>query len=268
VLRLMTTQNRKQRMSDFSDYIVYVDESGDHGLQNIDSQYPIFVLAFCIFHKKHYSDVVVSKLQQFKFKHFGHDVVILHEHEIRKEKPPFNIFRSKAERMGFLGELTNIIDDSNFILTCCVIDKIELLKTTNKPENPYNLALGFGLELLHQFLTEKGQQDQLTHVVIEKRGKKEDDELELEFRRICDGDNQFKKQLPFSPKFADKKTNSAGLQLADLVARPVGISILRPEQPNRAFDSLKPKFYCAGGRENVGTNYKGWGLKVFPAQKD
>jgi hypothetical protein len=29
---------------DFSDYIVYVDESGDHGLVNIDTQYPIFVL--------------------------------------------------------------------------------------------------------------------------------------------------------------------------------------------------------------------------------
>ncbi len=30
----------------FSDYIVYVDESGDHGLQNLDPNYPVFVLAF------------------------------------------------------------------------------------------------------------------------------------------------------------------------------------------------------------------------------
>jgi len=35
----------------FSDYIVYVDESGDHGLENVDPNYPLFVLAFCIFKK-------------------------------------------------------------------------------------------------------------------------------------------------------------------------------------------------------------------------
>jgi hypothetical protein len=43
---------------DFSDYIVYVDESGDHGLVNIDTQYPIFVLAFCIFKKSDYLKTV------------------------------------------------------------------------------------------------------------------------------------------------------------------------------------------------------------------
>jgi hypothetical protein len=32
-----------------STYIAYVDESGDHGLQTIDNQYPLFVLAFCVF---------------------------------------------------------------------------------------------------------------------------------------------------------------------------------------------------------------------------
>lgn len=29
----------------FSDFIVYVDESGDHSLQSIDQSYPVFVLA-------------------------------------------------------------------------------------------------------------------------------------------------------------------------------------------------------------------------------
>lgn len=30
----------------FSDYIVYVDESGDHSLESINLRYPLFVLAF------------------------------------------------------------------------------------------------------------------------------------------------------------------------------------------------------------------------------
>lgn len=248
----------------FSDYIVYVDESGDHGMQSLDPNYPLFVLAFCIFHKRHYSDVVVSKLQTFKFRHFGHDLVILHEHEIRKEKPPFNIFKSREQRVEFLDELTGIIEQSNFVLTSCVIEKQPLLQQYREPGNPYHLALGFGLERIYRFLQEKNQAERQTHIVVEKRGKKEDDELELEFRRICDGANWFNRPLPFTVQFADKKTNSAGLQLADLVARPVGLHVLRPQQANRAFEVLEPKFYCQGGRSSAGKNYEGWGLKRFP----
>ena len=37
----------------FSNFIVYVDESGDHGMQTVDPNYPLFVLAFCVFYKKH-----------------------------------------------------------------------------------------------------------------------------------------------------------------------------------------------------------------------
>lgn len=54
-------------------------------MQTIDTQFPVFVLAFCIFHKGHYSKKVVPALEQFKFKHFGHDQIVLHESEIRKE---------------------------------------------------------------------------------------------------------------------------------------------------------------------------------------
>jgi len=68
----------------FSRYIVYVDESGNHNLQSIDPQYPIFVLAFCVFHKRHYSEVIVPTLEKFKFNHFGHDQIVLHENEIRR----------------------------------------------------------------------------------------------------------------------------------------------------------------------------------------
>ena len=74
-----------------SDYIVYVDESGDHGLNKIDPTYPLFVLAFRIFHKSTYTNDIVPSLQRFKFKHFGHDMIVLHEHEIRKGEGPFRI---------------------------------------------------------------------------------------------------------------------------------------------------------------------------------
>ncbi len=120
------------------------------------------------------------------------------------------------------------------------------------------------METLYEFLKEKGQHEKNTHVVVECRGKKEDSELELEFRRVCDGNNRLGLSLPFEVLFADKKAMSSGLQLADLVARPIGLNFLRPQQENCAFEVLKRKFYCDGGRENVGRNYEGVGMKIFP----
>jgi hypothetical protein len=73
--------------------------------------------------------------------------------------------------------------------------------------------------------------------------------------------------LPFDIVFADKKTNLAGLQLADLVARPVGLSYIRPKQANQAIEVLKHKFYCDGGRDCVGNGYENVGLIIYPPQK-
>lgn len=250
--------------SKFSDFIVYVDESGDHSIERPDPNYPMFVLAFCVFYKRNYAERVVPALEKFKFNHFGHDLVVLHEHEIRKETGAFR-FEGRQEKENFLGELTSIIEQSNFILISCVIDKEGIKRAGGVPPNPYNLALGFCLESLHELMEEKKQGARKTHVVFERRGEKEDKELELEFRRICDGANRRNISLPFTIIFGDKRVNSSGLQLADLVARPIGLSVLRPTQTNRAFDVLKRKFFCEGGRENVGAGYEGRGLKVFPS---
>ena len=250
--------------SPFSKFIVYVDESGDHSLQSIDENYPIFVLAFCVFYKRHYSEAIVPVLEKFKFNHFGHDQVVLHENEIRKEKGKFNIFRSKKEKNQFIEELTGIIEFSNFILISCTIDKCALSDRAEAEANPYHTALAFCMEALYDFLKEKNQHEKKTHIVVECRGKKEDRELELEFRRVCDGNNRLGTPLPFEILFSDKKPMSSGLQLADLVARPIGLSKLRPDQENRAFDVLRKKFYCDGGRGNVGQDYQGVGMKIYP----
>jgi len=170
----------------------------------------------------------------------------------------------KDEKFGFLNQLTSIIDYSNFILVSCTIDKRTLKKHNGMNSNPYHIALAFCMETLYEFLQEKEQHKKKTHIVVECRGKKEDRELELEFRRICDGNNRLNIPLPFEVIFSDKKVMSSGLQLADLVARPIGLNLFKPEQANRAFDVLKKKFYCDGGRDKVGEGYEGLGMKVYP----
>ena len=81
-------------MPDFSDFIVYADESGDHGMVSIDPQYPVFALTFCVMRKDDYVGAVVPAMQRFKFGIWGHDSVVLHEHEIRKSLGPFGILRT------------------------------------------------------------------------------------------------------------------------------------------------------------------------------
>jgi len=259
-----TIENAEE--SDFGKYIVYVDESGDHSLQSIDENYPVFVLAFCVFHKRHYSEAIVPAIEKFKFNHFGHDQIILHEHEIRKRVGIFNFSGDRPHQQQFIDDLTDIVAFGNFILIATVIDKQQLKKQIAEG-NAYHIALAHCMEMLFEFLTEKNEHQKKTHVTVECRGKKEDAELELEFRRVCDGNNRFGINLPFDILFSDKKAMSSGLQLADLVARPIGLKTLRPDQNNRAFEALKVKFYCDKGREGVGQGYEGVGLKIFPAPK-
>ena len=250
-----------QTPTPFSDYIVFVDETGDHGTANINQDFPLFGLAFCIFRKTDYTETVTPALRRLKFATFGHDMVVLHEHDIRKKENAFAMM-SREPREAFLAALTQIIASSVFTLVAVVIDKRRLAPAT-VAQNPYHLALLFGLERVFGFLAAHNQSEQLTHIVVESRGKREDTELELEFRRICEGANELRRPLPFRLVTADKRTNSEGLQLADMVARPVALSVLRPGQPNRAFEILQSKFWRdAGGRvENCG-------LKVFPGKNE
>lgn len=241
-----------------SDFIIYVDESGDHSLESIDPEYPVFVLSFCIFRKSDYVTRVTPAIRQLKFATFGHDMVVLHESDIRRKRGAFSQL-SREPREAFLNRLTDIIGEADFQLVAVVIDKRKLKERYSRPAHPYHLALEFGLERIYRLLKEAGQDDARTYLVCEARGAREDAELELAFRRIRDGANYFQRPLPFELILADKKTNSEGLQLADLTARPIGLTVLRPGQENRAAAVLEDKFY----RDKAG-NKMGMGLKVFP----
>ncbi len=239
----------------FSSLIVYADESGDHG--PVSPEFPVFVLAFCIFSKGAYAETVTTNMHRFKFKHFGHDGVVLHEREIRKATMAFKFLQVAERRAPFLEDMNALIESSPFTLVASVINKQKLRELYVKPFNPYFLAVKFGLERIEKYreaLRDKGT----LHVVFESRGKKEDDELELEFRRVCRA-NQLGRTLDMEPVFVKKEANHCGVQIADLVARPVGLQVLRPDQPNRAWTILETKF-----RRSPAGQVDGWGLKCFP----
>lgn len=241
-----------------ADYIVFVDESGDHSMESINPDWPVFVLCFCIFPVQAYVDMVTPAIRKLKFETFGHDLVILHEHDIRKKKGVFSQLNQQA-RETFMQRLTEIIAATDVTVVAVVIDKVKHKARYNAPYHPYHLAMQFGLERVDHFLRINRRRDRETVIIFEARGPKEDQALELEFRRVCDGANRFNRPLPLRILVADKRTNSEGLQLADLTARPIGLNVLRPAQANRAWDVLQAKFFT--GDHNCVT---GNGLKVFP----
>jgi hypothetical protein len=198
--------------------------------------------------KTHYIEQIVPAVQRLKMDIWGHDQVILHEHDIRKEKGLFGLLRTnRALRAHFLERLNDIIQQAEFDVVVSVVDKHRLNQKYSSPFNPYEIAMLFCMERSLGLLTEKAQLGKRVPVLFESRGSKEDGELELEFRRICDNQGRwgYKRSdfqvMQFEHLFVDKKSNSVGLQLADLIARPLALKHLREGQANRALDVLASK---------------------------
>jgi hypothetical protein len=245
--------------ADFSDYLVFVDESGDHNLVQIDPQFPVFVLLFTIIRKSDYVDRVCPDLRRFKFEFWGHDEVVLHEHEIRKPFGEFLFLLQRPLRERFLAGLTDQMEALPATVVAVVIDKPAYAARYHAPVSPYDYALETGLERVFRHLESLGQGTRTTAIIVEKPGKREDAELELAFRRVCDGTNVLRRSLPLQLVMIPKSSNSAGLQLTDLMARPVALHHLRPDQPNRAFRIIETKL-----RRSPTGQTEGWGLKRLP----
>jgi hypothetical protein len=231
----------------YGDYLIFVDESGDHGLLTIDEKSPFFALVFVLIKKSDYIEKIAAQFQKLKFQYFGHEQVILHERDIRKESGIFAALRANRElRERFLEDLTNLIEASSFHFFSSVIDKNNLLKRYKNPHNPYEISMLFCMEKSLEFLLKNNQKGKKISVIIESRDKELNKGLELEFRRICDNQATLKsssdfKKIDFELVFADKKSNSTGLQIADLIARPIALSKLRNGQSNRAYQAIMHK---------------------------
>ena len=229
----------------YSDYIIYADESGDPNPASLDTNYPVFVLNFCVFRKDDYAASALPAVTAFKFEHFGHDVVVLHEQDIHRGKAPFDFGQDLQRKMSFRDELNDRVAGFDFGVIATIIDKSRLSRQV--VSEPYELALRLCMEQAHSFLESHGQEDSITHIVLEGRGRKEDADLLRAFQRIADGYNAFGKVMPdFRLVFANKSSNSVGLQIADYTAYSIGRNYVSPSQPNLVWETLvKPKMFNA-----------------------
>ncbi len=247
----------QHRDVEYSEFIIFADESGDTEVRNIDPNYPVFLLNFCVFHREEYAGKVVPELQAFKIEHFGHDQIVLHWNSIRVHKPPFDFGGDTDKQSAFVLGLNKLIGEMNCTIIATVVDKRCWQSGRPTSLDLYGEALRLCIERTHSFLSDRQQHEFLTKVIIESRGKRENRLLQRAFQRICAGENALAKPLTcFELTFAPKDRNDAGLQIADRTAHPVGRHFISPEQPNRAWDLLvEPKLYRSPEDE-----FRGWGL--------
>lgn len=158
-----------------------------------------------------------------------------------------------------MDNLNTIVASAPMTIVANVIRKDLHLARYASPANPYLLAMEFGLEHVARFLEDHCQQGRTTFVVFECRGRKEDAEVELEFRRVVARLGTLGMVDGLDIALLDKKPNSCGLQMSDPLARPVGRHVLMPWQANRAWNIIEPKL-----RRSPSGDVRGWGLKVFP----
>jgi hypothetical protein len=246
--------------------ILFLDETGDHSLTKIDAQYPVFGLCGIIAEETYHDTVLTDRLNAFKIALFGNRDIILHTADFTRNQRGFENMVDHDFRVRFFVELEKLIAELDFKIIACVVKKEDhLLKHGLRAIDPYLLSLSL---LVERFIFECGSQGGT--IIAESRDPTLNNTLELAFLdlKIRGTDyipaNKIQKRIR-SFAIHEKQENIAGLQLADVVATPIGRhSIGKPTYPAYCsrgdfFSVLKGKF-----RQDATGKIDGLGLIVLP----
>ena len=251
---MLEQQNKK--------YHFFLDETGDHGLTFIDDNFPIFLLVGCLFEDSEYQKAVANIIA-LKQEFFNTSQVILHSRDIRKCEGSFQVLFDIDIKKRFYERLNKIISEAKFIIISVAINKKRHIEKYGKvADNPYSICLSYILERL-VFCTDDKNSSPKVSITIEKRGRKEDEQLLAHYNEIIDRgtfhviSTRFKKRIE-SFSMVTKKDNDNGLQIADLCAYPIARHVLNSEEPYIPFTIIKNKLYCSGAGK-----IDGYGLKIF-----
>jgi hypothetical protein len=241
-------------------YYLFLDESGDHGLAKFDSDFPVFLLCGVLVKEDDYEKIRLA-FNKLKQSIWGNKEVIFHSRDIRKCEKEFQKLFDLELKKYFYEELNRIVANSPYNIIASAIQKEAFIQKFGKlHDDIYEIALSFVIEQAIVVLQNINPQSQLS-IIIEKRGKKEDKQLDDHFQKIIavgtgiltnEQVNQF--NLLFT--FRNKKENINGLQLADLVAYPIARNIIEPNRANPAFEVLEQKIYKTNGIIE--------GLRIYP----
>lgn len=242
--------------------VMFLDESGDHSLDKIDASYPMFVLAGCVVDFDYYINVIEQQAKELKLKYFGRDNIILRSYDIRKQKGDFSILVDRKKREAFYSDLDTLVSSLEFTIIAAAINKTKLKTHYQTPNNPYYICFQFILERAVMYL---GRSSEKMIFRIESRETHNDQKLAKVYEDFRYKDHKMFKKEEIQSKLVDlsfnqKMQNIIGMQLADLVAYPIGRWVLDKTKENKAFSYIEKKFHT----NPKGGGYINYGLKIFP----
>jgi hypothetical protein len=94
-------------------YYLFIDESGDHGLSNIDSSFPVFVLCGIFLSENNYTSLNES-FTKIKETFWKDKKVIFHSRDIRKCEKEFKILLDNDTKQKFYKKLDETIVKSTY----------------------------------------------------------------------------------------------------------------------------------------------------------
>ncbi|MBC8179896.1 DUF3800 domain-containing protein [candidate division KSB1 bacterium] len=241
--------------------VLFLDESGDHSLIKIDDQYPMFVLAGVMMDREYHDTQAVKIMKGLKQSLFRRTDIIFHTADISRNKNGFERLKETEFRNQFYGALNNMMAELKYMIVAVAIKKHEHNKKYGLAAlDPYLLSLEC---IVERFVFECGDNNKQGLIVAESRNSILDNELELAYLNLKIQGTRYIKATQIKERIKqftirDKKENLPGLQIADLVASPIGRFILKKKiKPD--FEIIKNKFR-KGKSEKIG----GYGLVVLP----
>lgn len=240
--------------------LLFLDESGDHSLDKVDQQFPVFTLAGCAFDEGYYKQEVVPKIAAFKRETFGDDSIVLHTSDITRNRKGFESLKDSVARARFYDRLNHLIRGLDFVVIAVSILKNEHRRARANPTDPYHYSLEIMLERFYYLLQQRGERGR---IIAESRNAVFDAELRREFERLMTSKDSYVRGPRLRScidglDFREKRANLAGLQIADLIATPVSRFVIG-KNTHEDFSVIEEKF-----RRSPSGGYWGYGLKVLP----
>ncbi len=200
--------------------LVFIDETGDHNLEKIDDQYPLFGLGALLISEEEYlkMDTAIRLMKEEFFLDDG--TFILHSSELKrpvhKRSDTRNVIMGNPEtRRAFYEAFDErIVSAFKYKIIACFIRKQRMADSYITPENPYYFSFE---NLLNRIITHGGETNA---ILAEKRGPELNAELHSEYERLSKLGIHFHSAdtvvARTTFKMVDKKENVNGLQVIDL----------------------------------------------------
>ena len=216
-------------------YRMYVDESGNSDLNHTrDANERFLALTGVIIDLGHVRDTVYPEMELLKVKYFDchpDDPVILHRADIMNRRGVFQRLGVRHVNDAFNREVLDLLRKWEYIVVTVCLDKESHVEQYGVwSRDPYHYCMEI---LLERFCFLMCQRHSAGDVMAESRGGREDRRLKEEFRKLWESgadhlepDRVQRLLTSRELKVKAKNANTAGLQLADLIANPSRSEIL------------------------------------------